>query len=329
MAVDDTSRSGEQRTGAVPPSVAAFLEVRDSGCPVTILRYRERGPHCPTQRSEQNLDECQVAERRWNELLAAAVSDQNGLARRMAQRFADRATSEAFDNWIGAAQVGLVEAALFFDPDRHRSTWAGYCHQRMKPHVFHEVLYDSRRVTTRTQARVVEWLIDGKNQGLETDEELLAHIHWRGRQWAQGGRAWKVSDEYFAWAKWVHANPTLEYQCSCHQIPCQCGGAVATQRDGRDSPVEQAAIDAVYTSQLREVIQESLHTLTTQQRYVLVRTFGLDGREPVTMPELGAELGVTKGAINNMQKRALAKLREGDGPLRHLYIDDSGELVPV
>jgi RNA polymerase primary sigma factor len=57
-------------------------------------------------------------------------------------------------------------------------------------------------------------------------------------------------------------------------------------------------------------IQKILHTLDDREQQIIVRRFGLDHRfEPLTLKEVGEELGVTKERIRQLESRALDKLR--------------------
>ncbi|MFE1341459.1 RNA polymerase sigma factor RpoD/SigA [Streptomyces sp. NPDC058733] len=67
------------------------------------------------------------------------------------------------------------------------------------------------------------------------------------------------------------------------------------------------------TVMLRKEMQERLRHvlghLTERERHVLVRRTGLDGEEPDTLEHIGAQLGVTRERIRQIESKAKAKFR--------------------
>jgi RNA polymerase primary sigma factor len=58
-----------------------------------------------------------------------------------------------------------------------------------------------------------------------------------------------------------------------------------------------------------EMVQEALATLTPRENVILAKRFGLDDGQPKTLEEIGAQLGVTRERIRQIQEEALVKLR--------------------
>ncbi len=75
--------------------------------------------------------------------------------------------------------------------------------------------------------------------------------------------------------------------------------------DERASEVQEAVIQEMENTQLKE----SMVRMSTRERHILVRRYGLDEREPATLAELSNELGVTRERVRQLQRNAEHRLR--------------------
>ncbi len=80
------------------------------------------------------------------------------------------------------------------------------------------------------------------------------------------------------------------------------------------SPIEAASREL-----LKENIEEVLATLTDREAKVLRMRFGLDGKNPMTLEEVGREFGVTRERIRQIEAKALRKLKH---PSRRKKLQD-------
>jgi RNA polymerase primary sigma factor len=70
------------------------------------------------------------------------------------------------------------------------------------------------------------------------------------------------------------------------------------------APLELVAI------RLRDVdLQITLDTLTWRERRVLELRYGLTDREPMTLEEIGSEVGVTRERVRQIESRTLSRLK--------------------
>ena len=68
-----------------------------------------------------------------------------------------------------------------------------------------------------------------------------------------------------------------------------------------------------------EELSEALARLNPRMRTVIDRRFGLAGQPPQTLEQVGAELGVTRERVRQLESRALRELRS-HAPQLHLYL---------
>jgi len=67
--------------------------------------------------------------------------------------------------------------------------------------------------------------------------------------------------------------------------------------------------DALQSEKILEQVDEWLGLLTEKQREVIERRFGLRGREPSTLEQVGLDVGVTRERVRQIQVEALKRLR--------------------
>jgi RNA polymerase primary sigma factor len=68
-----------------------------------------------------------------------------------------------------------------------------------------------------------------------------------------------------------------------------------------------------------EELAAALTRLNPRMRIVIARRFGLDGQPPQTLEQVGAELGVTRERVRQLESRALRELRS-QAPQLYLYL---------
>lgn len=77
--------------------------------------------------------------------------------------------------------------------------------------------------------------------------------------------------------------------------------------------------DFAFVSIMKEEIEKQLSTLNPREKTILDMRFGLNGKEPCTLEEVGNYIGVTRERIRQIEAKALRKLRHST---RSKYLKD-------
>src|SRR5258707_12471432 len=67
--------------------------------------------------------------------------------------------------------------------------------------------------------------------------------------------------------------------------------------------------DEIFEHALTESIEGVLATLKEREARILRLYFGLEGQEPMTLEEIGSQLGITRERVRQLKEKALARLR--------------------
>lgn len=128
-------------------------------------------------------------------------------------------------------------------------------------------------------------------------------------------RGFKFST-YASWAimrNYARSIPEQMYQAARLVTGSDEALAVATAPDTatRDTAMEGA----------RHLIQKGLSLLSDRERDIVVRHYGLDDRgEPMTLDQIGGLFGVTKERVRQIERKAIAKLRQALGAAQEEYV---------
>lgn len=169
-----------------------------------------------------------------------------------------------YDDLLHEGSLGLMEAALRFDPDRD-IRFVVYAVWWIRKYLIDAILRQSGQVHVPRRA--------------------LQARH-------QGGR---------------HAALPLPREISLDAEVGHDGGLAL--HEVLADPAGQTAEQTLIEKQMGGSVALALGILSSKERLVLTRRFGLDGCAPVTLQELGEEIGVTRERVRQIEIRAKARLR--------------------
>jgi RNA polymerase sigma factor (sigma-70 family) len=80
-----------------------------------------------------------------------------------------------------------------------------------------------------------------------------------------------------------------------------------------DRDAEEEMEEVLVAAEVERLLRVADRTLTARERHVLDARYGLGGRDPRTLREVGEELGLTPQRVTQIEDRALQKLRDALG----------------
>lgn len=77
-----------------------------------------------------------------------------------------------------------------------------------------------------------------------------------------------------------------------------------------ECPHTANVMDMIISKEHEEVVGRILDTLKENERLIITRRFGLDGREPATLEQIGKSFGITRERVRQIEVRALDNLKK-------------------
>jgi RNA polymerase nonessential primary-like sigma factor len=293
--LDDTQGATESTVEAVGGDAAGSPKSRAASSTTSLdatQAYLNEIGYSPLLSAQEEVYYSRLAQQGCHESRQRMIESNLRLVVKIARRYMNRGL--AFLDLIEEGNLGLIRAVEKFDPERgfRFSTYATWW---IRQTIERAIMNQTR--TIRLPIHVIKEI----NQYLRTTRQLLQKLDHEPSvdEVAEAmGRSREDVQRLMGLNEGVSSVDTPIGQDADRIL------LDAIPDDATPEPSEALQDDEVLSQ-----IDDWLDELTDKQQAVLVRRFGLRGHSRATLEEVGAEIGVTRERVRQIQIDALQRLR--------------------
>ena len=219
------------------------------------------------------------------------------LAVSVAKKYRGASPGLPFEDLIQEGNLGLMKAVDRFDPDRgyrfstYATWWIRQAVQRAVADKGRTIRVPVHMGEKIRKVRKAAGVLSAEREREPTAEEVAVRLGWDPEE---------VRLTMSAMPDAISLNQRARHDTDYPEL----GEFV---EDGKIPDTAGEVVREIGISRLREEIRR----LPERHRYVLVRRYGLDDRDPQTLERLSRELGVSRERVRQLQREAEGMLKEG------------------
>ena len=199
---------------------------------------------------------------------------------------------------ISEGNLGLIEAAKRFDPDR-LNKFLTYASWWVRQAIFHALAEHGNKI--RLPQKVAGHLVQLNRVTQRLSQEL-----------SRTPTVQEIADAAGVSVEEVERLQLLQQTTSTVSTEQGLGDSDLTVGDSLEQEVEPSAMYTLNQEAFHQQIAESLASLSEKERTIIALHFGLNGDEPLTLEQIGKRFDppISRERVRQLEERAFARIRE-------------------